>query len=1514
MDGTRLLTGHKCGDVCVWDAEHGKLIASLSGVHKFQILACHFIGMSKNSVASLDQSCSLVTWNLITGTTTVAEIARGVKMEALDPERCEIAFSHDGSLLALTLNTPVDFCILRKAAKLDKSKKDVSRKSRKTMTQGDKGLRAAFLDLYRLDGNTDGGTPKREARLTVAWRPETPYSLNGVQFADNGNGLLVGMYSSDELMPGYVVVWPDWHSPDVSLSLSGSLGSWSKDGNLVVTWDPFIRGTGHKSEKASGACFVWDIVGLRNRAMSVGSGDAFGARGIYLTPSALTYEEMIKEDVPVKKREETSSSEGLRENFHGHPELSPRFIADEAVFESLSDVLWARFVWAPKGEHRLATCAVEMDIRMQIWKVEKKTLHLTLTTGIERSERLDDWARDFITGNETESVAVSPDQCWLGLYVEKENKGFIWNAVEGVRLLNISLPDGDLIKNYNLSFGGHGCRMAMIAKVNFLLWDTGALSGADRGTGRQMCHYTLPMEAHDGSLVKTLSGKDRRGGGDNHPIVDLKFSFLGNKLGIFRRASSVLHVQDFETQVLLHLKEDKKNSSNFQAFTFSRDGSRLVGVLGDGSVHLWNTAAVLGVSPEEGLHFQYPVAQLGRLDGYFHGASGVVFSSDETGKEMVVVCDDGGTLVWLDTELCVEVHRLKALNSAEGDLLAACLFKADGSSVALHTDRDAAIVIDIVKRKMIGRSEFTHHVQEARSFPDNIAGDSSLAVAGWDDITNKPIVCRPGEHLDLSMSDSVYMNVAISEDGAWLVKDDISNAPSTAKDKGALCMHIVSRSNGRVLVMPIIAGAHTKELRTDRIPTPEVLAISHNGRRIACAGSDQVVVWTPYATKGCVPDYCTLDASGILNNKRAFEAIVMEHGPAVMNRADAQGVPFIMSAIDHEKATALKVVLKYCQSTRTRLLFFTHSQNPMMNPRQGRCKNAVGLAIERRLPDTVVRLIRAMYDGVVSRNVMASIFKETLVPLGRRYPSLFLEAISGGHGGHGMPVTIGKINVPERLLGDHGFVAETFPKFLDLDVQKLWSRTLPVSRRRSDEVMVPALAQAYPYPGCCKVGMNGLLRHLLVSKGIPDQAFSTSLVQSIITFKWQAYAHKMVVKEAITYCIFVILFTAYAIVLGKDHDGSSLFGGSDNSDEDNDDVTELILLAICALCALFNLKEEFHQLRTYVREGREHGFNGLGCWALSKWNALEIGSSIMVAFVLPAMQLTANTEERQQWQSVLVAMTAITVWWKLLYFATPFKATGPLVIVIFEVIKDIFFFVFLLVAIMFGFSVAFFLAFRHDVGDVEMAAEELDAETLKELQEVSDAFGHYQNALFTTFGMMLGDFELGLFYGKALRIFPRLLFVLYMAIMMIMMLNLLISLMGFSFDRVKQSEETTFLKARALVIDDMESMANSDTKRLIESKISEFLHIIVPRHSSHTAKQEQQEQQELQEKLEKQLEQAVREYGSTLRNELMGELGMLAARQKSSFVGLKEAVEERLEDTSNALIGEMRRMLSPRGG
>lgn len=58
-------------------------------------------------------------------------------------------------------------------------------------------------------------------------------------------------------------------------------------------------------------------------------------------------------------------------------------------------------------------------------------------------------------------------------------------------------------------------------------------------------------------------------------------------------------------------------------------------------------------------------------------------------------------------------------------------------------------------------------------------------------------------------------------------------------------------------------------------------------------------------------------------------------------------------------------------------------------------------------------------------------------------------------------------------------------------------------------------------------------------------------------------------------------------------------------------------------------------------------------------------------------------------------------------------------------------------------------------------------------------------------------------------------FVLYMLAMMITLLNLLIGVMGDSFDKVRSQEEAEFLKGRASVIDDFEAgMSEREIKKL----------------------------------------------------------------------------------------------------
>lgn len=86
------------------------------------------------------------------------------------------------------------------------------------------------------------------------------------------------------------------------------------------------------------------------------------------------------------------------------------------------------------------------------------------------------------------------------------------------------------------------------------------------------------------------------------------------------------------------------------------------------------------------------------------------------------------------------------------------------------------------------------------------------------------------------------------------------------------------------------------------------------------------------------------------------------------------------------------------------------------------------------------------------------------------------------------------------------------------------------------------------------------------------------------------------------------------------------------------------------------------------------------------------------------------------------------------------------------------------------------------------------------------------------FGWMLGELQLESLFivDGSIRVVAIALFIAYLMSLMIVLLNLLIAIMGDSYDRVKNTEETKFLKERAEVILDMESMLSESKKKEIE--------------------------------------------------------------------------------------------------
>lgn len=82
--------------------------------------------------------------------------------------------------------------------------------------------------------------------------------------------------------------------------------------------------------------------------------------------------------------------------------------------------------------------------------------------------------------------------------------------------------------------------------------------------------------------------------------------------------------------------------------------------------------------------------------------------------------------------------------------------------------------------------------------------------------------------------------------------------------------------------------------------------------------------------------------------------------------------------------------------------------------------------------------------------------------------------------------------------------------------------------------------------------------------------------------------------------------------------------------------------------------------------------------------------------------------------------------------------------------------------------------------------------------------------------MMLGEFDTDQFFDSRQPVVCLLLFVAYMMAMMVILLNLLIAIMGDTYDKVTHTKEMQFLKTKARVIDDIETLVGEQQREKMQ--------------------------------------------------------------------------------------------------
>lgn len=406
----------------------------------------------------------------------------------------------------------------------------------------------------------------------------------------------------------------------------------------------------------------------------------------------------------------------------------------------------------------------------------------------------------------------------------------------------------------------------------------------------------------------------------------------------------------------------------------------------------------------------------------------------------------------------------------------------------------------------------------------------------------------------------------------------------------------------------------------------------------------------------------------------------------------------------------------------------------------------------------------------------------------------------------------------EVFLGRETFVETTSNLLLttEFDAEKIWKRRSKEDRKvDEDPITFAALSKVLPYPNACQVGVDGLLRPMLVNSA-SHLCFASFPVKAIVMHKWRQkilllyffdffyrkYARRRLIWEFAHSSAVLLFFTIYCFLLGyrKSGEDEDKVEYGDNDYKSHEIViSTAVALSICWVLSIPKLFGEIYQAYFYWRD---YGVKGISHWFQSAWNWMEVLCALIILFVIPLCQydLPEGSTKTSTLTSI-VAVVSILLWSKFLYYARPFRKTGPLVIIVSAIAKDIMPFLLLAASVMFGFAVAFYVLYRESRGN--------GTDSIK-------SFSSFPSTLFTVVAYVFGDFDSDDLFDAPQSKITVILFVLYMVIVMIILLNMMIAIMGDSFNRIKSSEETRFIKARAEAIDDIDSQLSTRQKESLQ--------------------------------------------------------------------------------------------------
>ncbi|GFR45654.1 hypothetical protein Agub_g7065 [Astrephomene gubernaculifera] len=455
--------------------------------------------------------------------------------------------------------------------------------------------------------------------------------------------------------------------------------------------------------------------------------------------------------------------------------------------------------------------------------------------------------------------------------------------------------------------------------------------------------------------------------------------------------------------------------------------------------------------------------------------------------------------------------------------------------------------------------------------------------------------------------------------------------------------------------------------------------------------------------------------------------------------------------------------------------------------------NAVALALNSKSSECVQAVLDAAAANKVSWGSYHAI-TDMMPSLALRYPIMcyhFLAALDLRN--------LGDLEVPVAVLkGLDRSVIRTAPIFTN--VKNLWQGHLKLHEVKfGPQPYAHVKASMVRLPYACSIGRDSLLQ-TLVESDVPVKAYGTPTLRAIIKHKWRLYARRKLLTRSLIYVCYVVLFTVTGILYAMEDHALTASAYWKTTPGRAHFIIEVYIFAQSAWYAWTELTQVYAI--------------GLSLYFKSYWNTFD-SMMIPLVLVIPPLHVIRISDNEGGALGPLIALAMVMVWFKSLFYGLAFEPFGPIVNMVFQVSRAIRQFLLMLFMCCCAFGVSLMVLSQYVPHGVALQQYSRDS---------SQDFGR---TLFTMWRAVLGQFSVDWVWGSAWQELSILFFSAFMFIVQILLLNMLIALMREVYNRVKNTEEDVFLKGRASLIVEVETlMARKQLERY--ANMPPYVHLLTP--------------------------------------------------------------------------------------